>query len=325
MELETDAPMILVMGTTGSGKSRFVNYLMPGSAVEGSNLRSETEECQIVPVQMGQELVYVVDTPGFDDTYRTDAEILDDITQFLAAQYESGIKLRGIIFLHRITDVRMQGSALTHFNIFQELCGEEAFGNVILLTTMWDQLEHVGVGMRRQQELREEYWSSMVEHGSHVRKFHPASASLAEGLVCRLLEKDNIVLQVQKDVMEQGKALEATAVGRFVVERLEKRLDGLTKDMEKLEADAELARRRGDERKRREMEKKLEKLRTKRQSVMASRVRLTSSMQAEIRDKVRKERSASRWKDGIHIFASIVGLTLSATTNIILPLLGVAI
>lgn len=285
---------------------------------------TETEECQIVPVQLGEELVYVVDTPGFDDTDRSDAEILEEITRFLATQYECGIKLRGIIFLHRITDIKMQGSALTNFHIFQELCGEEALGNVILLTTMWDQLDNVGVGTRRQHELREEYWSSMIEHGSHVRKFHPASASLAEALVCRLLEKDNVVLQIQKDVMEQGKALEATAIGRFVIERLEKRLDSLAKEMERLEAEAAFARQRGDQRRQKLTEKKIERVQATRQSLTASMVRLTSSMQSEIRERVGKEKRASRWKNGIQIFATIVGLTLSAT-NIILPLLGVSL
>lgn len=267
----------------------------------------------------------MVDTPGFDDTDRSDGEILEDITTFLAAQHESGIKLRGIIFLHRITDVRMQGSALTNFHIFQELCGEEALGNVILLTTMWDQLDHEGTGRRRQQELREEYWDSMIENGSYVRKFHPASSSLAEALVCRLLQKEDVVLQVQKDVMELGKPLEATSVGRFVVERLEARLDSLAKEIDKLEAEAEVAKAQGNPRLRRKVEKKIEKARATREAIMASKTRLTTSIQSEVREKVRKEKTTSRWKDGITIFASIVGLTISATTNIILPLLGVAL
>jgi len=38
--MEADAPMILVMGVTGSGKSKFVNYLMPGATLEGTTLRS---------------------------------------------------------------------------------------------------------------------------------------------------------------------------------------------------------------------------------------------------------------------------------------------
>ncbi|KAK4159912.1 P-loop containing nucleoside triphosphate hydrolase protein [Cladorrhinum sp. PSN259] len=320
-----EASIILVMGMTGSGKSRFVNFLKPGATVEGSTLRSETSECQIVPIRVGRELVYVVDTPGFDDTDRSDAEVLDDITRFLAAQYESGVKLRGIIFLHRITDVRMQGSALTHFHIFEELCGEEALGNVILLTTRWDELDHIDTGRRRQQELRDEYWDSMIEHGSYVRKFHPASPDLAEALILRLLRRQDVVLQVQKDVMVQGKPLEATSVGRFVVERLEKRLESLAREIDKLEGDADMAKAQGNPRLRRRIERRIDKARSTRQAILASKRRLTTSIQSEVKEKVRKERSTSRWKDGISIFASIVGLTISATTNIILPLLGVSL
>ncbi|KAK4227813.1 P-loop containing nucleoside triphosphate hydrolase protein [Podospora fimiseda] len=322
---ESETSMILVMGMTGSGKSRFVNYLKPGATVEGSKLRSETSECQIVPVRVGRELVYVVDTPGFDDTDRSDAEVLDDITHFLAAQYESGVKLRGIIFLHRITDVRMPGSTLTHFHIFEELCGEEALGNVILLTTRWDELSHINIGKQREQELRDEYWDSMIDHGSQVRKFHPAGRDLAQGLILRLLDKEDIVLQVQKDVMVQGKPLEVTSVGRFVVERLEKRLETLAKEIDKLEVDAETAKSQGNHRLRRKIDKKIDKAKSTRQAILASKRRLTVSIQSDVKEKVRKERSTSRWKDGISIFASIVGLTISATTNIILPLLGVGL
>ncbi len=60
----------------------------------------------------------LVDTPGFDDSGRTDSEILTDISRLLAAQYEAGVSLKGVIYLHRITDVRYQGSSLKALNIF---------------------------------------------------------------------------------------------------------------------------------------------------------------------------------------------------------------
>jgi hypothetical protein len=60
---------------------------------------------EVSPVQT----VYLIDTPGFDDTNRSDTEVLKEIARWLVASYKGKILLNGIIYLHRITDIRMQG------------------------------------------------------------------------------------------------------------------------------------------------------------------------------------------------------------------------
>lgn len=62
----------------------------------------------------------LVDIPGFDDSGRTDSKILTEIACLLAAQYEVGVSLKGVIYLHRITDVRYQGSSLKALNILRK-------------------------------------------------------------------------------------------------------------------------------------------------------------------------------------------------------------
>lgn len=39
--------------------------------------------------------------------------------------------------MQRISDMRVGGSARRDFRMFQELCGEEAYPNVIIATNMW--------------------------------------------------------------------------------------------------------------------------------------------------------------------------------------------
>jgi hypothetical protein len=97
-------------------------------------------------------VVAVVDTPGMDDSSRSDAEILEEITAFLCAQYQLGMPLKGIIFMHRITDNKMSGSAQRYFEMFNCLCGERNFQNVVLLTTMWSELKDEGKGLERERE-----------------------------------------------------------------------------------------------------------------------------------------------------------------------------
>lgn len=76
--------------------------------------------------------VFLVDTPRFDDTERSDSEVLKDVAFWLAAAYSKSVRLAGIIYLHRIIDPRMQGSALKNLRMFQKLCGDGNLGSVVL-------------------------------------------------------------------------------------------------------------------------------------------------------------------------------------------------
>ncbi|KAK3994182.1 hypothetical protein QBC44DRAFT_262235 [Cladorrhinum sp. PSN332] len=316
-----DAPLILVMGSSGSGKTRFVNYLMPNSDDDEPNPESGSSNIQIAPVRFGDKLVYVADTPGFDHGHSA-SKNLEDMTLFLGRQYESGCKLRGIVFLHQITELELQGAGLTHFHMFQEMCGEDAFKNVVLLTTKWDEVD-VGVGSRRHLELKDEFWGPMIRHGGQARRFHPASTSLAEALICRLLDKQDVVLKIQKEVMEEGKHLDETAAGHLVVRGIDHRLDGLTNEIKQLMKDSELAAGFGNNGRLEETQNDLSRARASEQDMMAARRRLQRDMQGIIREEIREEKSKADSGRGIRIFSSLVRLTISTTTDYILPLLGV--
>lgn len=110
--------------------------------------------------------IWLIDTPGFDDTNRSDTVVLGDIAFWLANAYSRNMQLAGIIYLHRITDVRMQGSALRNLRMFKELCGRDELRAVILATTHWTHGEGNSVpeevGRARVEEL-ERLRSSGVE------------------------------------------------------------------------------------------------------------------------------------------------------------------
>lgn len=115
--------------------------------------------------------VYLVDTPGFDDTNRSDTEVLRELATWLADSYTAKINLSGIIYLHRISDVRMQGSAKKNLYMFKKLCGDNALKNVILGTTMWDKVSETE-GTARELELisTPDFWGWMVKQGSRVSR-----------------------------------------------------------------------------------------------------------------------------------------------------------
>ncbi len=80
----------------------------------------EKFKCKIGPYN-----ITLVDTPGFDDSERSDTEILTLIADWLQDSFEDRIFLSGIIYLHRISDIRMSGSSIKNLRMFRKLCGTE--------------------------------------------------------------------------------------------------------------------------------------------------------------------------------------------------------
>jgi hypothetical protein len=77
----------------------------------------------------------LIDTPGFDDGYRTDGEVLKDIASCLQFTHEHNMKLTGIIYLHRITDPKITHSTMRNLTMFRKLCGNGSLKNVVPTTS----------------------------------------------------------------------------------------------------------------------------------------------------------------------------------------------
>ncbi|KAF2127836.1 hypothetical protein P153DRAFT_344245 [Dothidotthia symphoricarpi CBS 119687] len=313
--------MILIMGCTGSGKSYFINKLADSSVVEGHGLRSETKTCDVVRVGVGRHEIAVVDTPGFDDTSRSDAEILEGIVEFLCAQYELGIPLKGIIYMHRITDVRMSGSAQRYFDIFRRVCGEQNLSNVVLLTTMWSELKDEGKGLQRERELRRDFWNDMESRGSTIRRFD-GSRSMAEAFVCRLMRKQDIVLDIQEELVDQGKRLGDTKAGQLVLPQLERQIGDFGQTIHSLDQMIDDAKR-YDPIEVKRLEKQRAMLLKEHHKSMNQHQRLQQRTGRIMVEKIEGEKKRNKMKGRLAMFTTLLGLAITATVNIILPLAGV--
>jgi hypothetical protein len=207
-----------------------------------------TSVCQAVPINVGSDKVFLVDTPGFDDSERSDTDILTEISRILATQYELGIKLKGVIYLHRITDIRYQNSSVKTLNIFKKICGADALKNVLLVTTRWSEVDSV-LGAKREKELREQFWAYMIGNGSHMARFHGDTDS-AISLLSQLLSKEAVVMDIQRQLVDEGKKLNETSAGAMVdggLEKVKAKYQQELKDLESLrnsllESDREMKR-----------------------------------------------------------------------------------
>jgi len=96
-----------------------------------------TSKVQPYPFDYASAKITLVDTPGFNDTKRSDTEALEEIADWTSATCRKKQLLPGIIYLHPITHARMEGSAMRNLRMFPSLCGQEVLGNVLLTTTQW--------------------------------------------------------------------------------------------------------------------------------------------------------------------------------------------
>ncbi|KAG8812034.1 hypothetical protein FRC18_003120 [Serendipita sp. 400] len=115
--------IIIVLGPTGTGKSTFIDYAIGGNGEGiGHSLISRTQEITVHKTVMGtppQSFAFV-DTPGFDDTTKPDYDVLTKIAEFLARIQNDKLNLGKLLYLHRITDNRMDSAQLKNLELFAD-------------------------------------------------------------------------------------------------------------------------------------------------------------------------------------------------------------
>jgi hypothetical protein len=105
----------------------------------------------------------------------------------------------------------MVGSSLRNMEMFKLLCGEDTLQNVILVTTMWDEVDE-SEGIYREDALREEYWRPMIASGAKLMRFDHTRDSAWH--IIDQLSGMRRPLQLQREIVDNGKALHQTAAGR---------------------------------------------------------------------------------------------------------------
>lgn len=128
-------------------------------------------------------------------------------------RYEAGVRLSGVLYLHRISDNRMGGTSLKNFQMFRKLCGDSMLPNVVIVTTMWG-LVDPGVGNRREQELKtdELFLKPVLEKGAQLVR-HDNTLQSAQAILRCLAQKQPKALRIQEELIEERKTLPQTEAG----------------------------------------------------------------------------------------------------------------
>jgi hypothetical protein len=62
----------------------------------------------------------------------------------------------------------MEGSDIRNLNLFSKLVREGAFPHVVVVTTIWGDLDEAGKksAQKTEKKLKENFWSEMIQEGS---------------------------------------------------------------------------------------------------------------------------------------------------------------
>lgn len=219
---KNDDIIIAFIGRTGTGKSQVIDTLtgQQGRRAKES-LRSVTKDLEasrILDHETYGSRIVVVDTPGFDDSSRSDEQILNLIGKWLKNTYKKEILLSGIVYVHPITDERMSGSPQKNLSVFKELTGPGSAKNVLLATTMWDKLIDSDDGDYRENRLKVDYWKGMIEEGAAVERFLNTSTSawsIVDNIVNRH-KQQKATLLFQEERVDQQKRFEETSARKAI-------------------------------------------------------------------------------------------------------------
>ncbi|KAF9779336.1 P-loop containing nucleoside triphosphate hydrolase protein [Thelephora terrestris] len=277
-----DQPIkIAVMGATGCGKTSFINLASRSNLQVGAALESCTPDVQLAnEFTLDGRRVVLIDTPGFDDTTKSDTDILKKIGSFLATSYESGSRLAGLLYVHRISDKRFGGIAGRNFKIFRDLCGEKSLKNVVLVTNMWGEVS-LEVGEDREKELSSKFLKPALDKGAQMIRHHNNERS-AHDIIRRIMNNHPVVLRIQQELVDEHKDITNTSAAETINAELEEAKRRHDAEVKKAQEEMARALREKEEQTRRRIEEETRKREEEMRRVREERERVELQRRQEM-------------------------------------------
>jgi len=164
--------IVIVIGQAGAGKSSFINAAAGSNLPVGHSLQSCTKKVQSVTAGWRGRKVVFVDTPAFDIDIDVNAEanLRRQIEKWQKKTSTQNHAVAGIIYLHKISETRIMEPPHKRLKTFDQLCGGGLSEKVLLVTTMWNEVDQA-VGTSREHQIRANYWESATTNRTTMARF----------------------------------------------------------------------------------------------------------------------------------------------------------
>jgi hypothetical protein len=141
--------------------------------------------------------------------------------------------------------------------MFRNLCGEENFKNVVVLTTFWDSVSNKE-GEEREEQIKLKFFKDLFDGGAHFMR-HNRTIESARNVLGHILTLVPTNVQIQEEIRLEGKRLEDTAAGSVQREEVERMIAKHKAEVEELRVEL-VAMKTSDAAARRELEEERSKL-----------------------------------------------------------------
>lgn len=186
-----------------------------------------TQKPAVYLTRVGKRKVFLLDTPGFDDSARDNLEVLSEIISqlYLLALRPDYFSMQGVIFLHDMNEVRFGGSQRKTLGILKALVGEAHLGNVIVGSTFWEKSK-LQQQEQREQELMDQHWDGIYK--TMRLPYNDRNAAVA--IINELFTRTPALLLAQEEMLKPPHTVEATTVGKLAVPEGRLELENLQRE-----------------------------------------------------------------------------------------------
>ena len=102
-----------------------------------------------------------------------------------------------------------------------ELCGDQALKKVVLVTTMWDKVQQ-DTGVRREKQLFERYWKTMIDRGATTARFSNSADSAWKIIDLILKQHATEALLLQEELVDLKRPLGETQAAKTLYSDLQR-------------------------------------------------------------------------------------------------------
>jgi len=163
--------------------------------------------------------------------------------------------------------------------MFRELCGDSTLKNVILVTNMWGEVPQ-DVGEARENELTTNYFKPALGKGAQLARHHNTAQS-AQDIIRRIMKNQPIALQIQRELVDEGKNIIDTAAGEAVNKELNEQIRRHQTELKAVQEEMRKALKEKDEETRQELEEETRKLQDQMNKIRVDSEGMASNYQQE--------------------------------------------
>ena len=156
------------------------------------------------------------------------------LTKHLTYRYKGDVKLAGVLYFHRISDVRVGGISTRNFGMFRKLCGDNLLRNVVIVTNRWEEVDPQ-VGEAREAELRrgDRFFQPLLAKGARMAR-HDGTATSAEKIIRLLLCNNPLPPRIQEELVIEGKDITQTTAGKGLNREFDTQIRKYQQEIEKM-------------------------------------------------------------------------------------------